>query len=90
MQTQYQKKRKALRVAISGGSYPLAALAKAAHLRGPLVRRPTAPAFAAAPPGTYSGFRLWPGTFLLPYPQGLTFTAFLFLFFLKLIGDLYS
>lgn len=68
-------------MAISGGACPLAALAKAAHLRRPLARRPTAPAFAAAPPGTHSGFRPWPGTYPLPYPQGLTFTAFLSLFF---------
>lgn len=73
---------------ISRGARPQAALAKAAHLCRPLARRPAVPALAAAPPGTHSGFRPWPRTWPLPYPQGLTFTAFLF--FLKLIGDLYS
>lgn len=75
-------------MATSGDACPQAALAKAAHLRWPLARRPAVPALAAAPPGTHSGFRPWPGTWPLPYPQGPTFTAFLS--FLKLIGDLYS
>lgn len=88
MQTQYQKRRRASRAVISGGACPQAALAKAAHLCRPLARRPAAPALAAAPPGIHSGFRPWPRTWPLPYPQGPTFTAFLF--FLKLIGDLYS
>lgn len=75
-------------MAISDSNRPKAALAKAAHLSRPLARRPAAPVHAAAPPGTHSGFRPWPGTWPLPYPQGPTFTAFLF--FLKLIGNLYS
>lgn len=67
---------------ISSGDYsPLLPLAKAAHLQWPLASRLAVPALAAAPPGSHSGFRPWPGTCLLPYPQGLTFTAFLF--FLK-------
>lgn len=64
---------------ISSGACPQAALAKATHPRQPLARWPAAPALEAAPPGTRSGFRL--GTWPLPYPQGLTFTAFLSLFF---------
>lgn len=66
---------------ISSGDCPLAALAKAALLQWPLASRLAVPALAAAPPGSHSGFRHWPGTCLLLYPQGLTFTAFLF--FLK-------
>lgn len=76
-------------MAISRGARPQAALAKAAQLRRPPAIRPATPALAAALPGTQSGFRPWLGTWPLLYPQGLTFTAFLF-FFLKLIGDLYS
>ncbi|NP_001413605.1 drebrin isoform 4 [Mus musculus] len=81
MQTQFLKRKRASRVVISSGDCPLAALAKAAYLQWPLASRLAVPALAAAPPGSHSGFRHWPGTCLLPYPQGLTFTAFLF--FLK-------
>lgn len=66
---------------ISSGVCSQAALAKATHLCQPLARWPAAPALEAAPPGTHSGLRPWPGTWPLPYPQGLTFTAFLSLFF---------
>lgn len=67
-------------MAISRGARPQAALAKAAQLRRPPAIRPATPALAAAPPGAQSGFRPWLGTWPLPYPQGLTFTAFLFFF----------
>lgn len=71
-------------MAISSGTHPQAALAKATHLLRPLAKRPAAPALEAAPPGTHSGFRPWPGTWPLPHPQGVTFTAFLFFSFFKI------
>lgn len=68
-------------MAISSGARPQVALAKATHLLRPLAKWPAVPALEAAPPGTHSGFWPWPGTWPLPHPQGLTFTAFLCFFF---------
>lgn len=66
-------------------------ISSGAVLRLPLPRPPTCASLwpdgpprlhlEAAPPGTHSGSRPWPGTWPLPYPQGPTFTAFFSLFF---------
>lgn len=77
-------------MAISSGAHPQAVLAKTTHLRWPLLRWPAAPVLEDAPPGTHSRFRPCPGTWPLPCPKGLTFTAFLSFFKKNLIGDLYS
>lgn len=66
---------------ISSGDCPLAALAKAAHLQWPLASRLAVPALAAAPPAPTLDSGTGRGPVCFPYPQGLTFTAFLF--FLK-------
>lgn len=77
-------------MAINCGAHPQAVLAKTNPPAMASAQMAPAPVFEDAPPGTHSRFRPCPGTWPLPCPQGLTFTAFLSFFKKKLIGDLYS